>query len=86
MTAELKSSAGQQSMVGTSERSLIGLLLVVTFTTGMMDAVSVLGLGHVFTASMTGNVVFLGFALWRAHRVTRHGCMLRRWPRFSSAR
>jgi uncharacterized membrane protein YoaK (UPF0700 family) len=28
-----------------------------------MDAVSVLGLGHVFTANMTGNVVFLGFAL-----------------------
>ena len=63
MTAELKSSAGQQSMVEASERSLIGLLLVVTFTTGVMDAVSVLGLGHVFTANMTGNVVLLGFAL-----------------------
>jgi uncharacterized membrane protein YoaK (UPF0700 family) len=28
-----------------------------------VDAVSFLGLGHVFTANMTGNVVFLGFAL-----------------------
>jgi uncharacterized membrane protein YoaK (UPF0700 family) len=38
-------------------------LIVLTFTTGLVDAVSVLGLGRVFTANMTGNVVFLGFAL-----------------------
>jgi len=63
MAAEIKSSAGQHSMAEASERSLVALLLVVTFTTGVMDAVSVLGLGHVFTANMTGNVVFLGFAL-----------------------
>jgi uncharacterized membrane protein YoaK (UPF0700 family) len=37
-------------------------LLVLTATTGLVDAVSYLGLGHVFTANMTGNVVFLGFA------------------------
>ena len=30
--------------------------------TGLIDAVSFLALGHVFTANMTGNVVFLGFA------------------------
>ena len=28
-----------------------------------MDAVSFIALGHVFVANMTGNVVFLGFAL-----------------------
>lgn len=39
------------------------LLLVLTVTTGLLDAVSFLGLGRVFTANMTGNVVFLGFAL-----------------------
>ncbi|HLM59996.1 MAG TPA: YoaK family protein [Pyrinomonadaceae bacterium] len=39
------------------------LLLVLTITTGLLDAVSFLGLGRVFTANMTGNVVFLGFAL-----------------------
>jgi len=39
------------------------LLLVLTVTTGLIDAVSVLGLGRVFTANMTGNIVFLGFAL-----------------------
>jgi uncharacterized membrane protein YoaK (UPF0700 family) len=38
-------------------------LLVLTFTTGIVDAVSYLGLGHVFTANMTGNVVFLGFGI-----------------------
>src|SRR5437764_616748 len=38
-------------------------LLLLTATTGLIDAVSYLGLGHVFTANMTGNVVFLAFAL-----------------------
>jgi uncharacterized membrane protein YoaK (UPF0700 family) len=38
-------------------------LLGLTFTTGVVDAVSYLGLGHVFTANMTGNIVLLGFGL-----------------------
>jgi len=42
---------------------LIGALLALTFTTGLVDAVSLLGLGRVFTANMTGNVVLLGFAI-----------------------
>lgn len=37
-------------------------LMALTAVTGLVDAVSFLGLGHVFTANMTGNVVFLGFA------------------------
>jgi uncharacterized membrane protein YoaK (UPF0700 family) len=37
-------------------------LLVMTAVTGLVDAVSFLSLGHVFTANMTGNVVFLAFA------------------------
>src|SRR2546426_9882054 len=45
--------------------SLPVLLVVLTITTGLIDAVSVLGLGRVFTANMTGNIVFLGFALAR---------------------
>jgi uncharacterized membrane protein YoaK (UPF0700 family) len=36
-------------------------LLLLTFATGLVDAVSVLVLGHVFVANMTGNVIFLGF-------------------------
>src|SRR5579862_9684788 len=41
-------------------------LLGLTVSTGFIDAVSYLGLGHVFTANMTGNVVLLGFGLARA--------------------
>ncbi|NTY61422.1 YoaK family protein [Mycolicibacterium sphagni] len=44
-----------------SERSTVVALLLLTFATGLVDAVSVLVLGHVFVANMTGNVVFLGF-------------------------
>ncbi|MEV5736158.1 YoaK family protein [Streptomyces sp. NPDC052292] len=39
------------------------LMLALTVATGLVDAVSYLALGHVFVANMTGNVVFLGFAL-----------------------
>jgi len=42
---------------------LVVALFGLTFVTGVIDAVSFLGLGHVFTANMTGNVVFLGFAI-----------------------
>jgi uncharacterized membrane protein YoaK (UPF0700 family) len=38
-------------------------LLVWTFITGLVDALSYLNLGRVFVANMTGNVVFLGFAV-----------------------
>jgi uncharacterized membrane protein YoaK (UPF0700 family) len=41
---------------------LLAALLVLTLVSGVVDAVSYLGLGHVFTANMTGNVVVLGFA------------------------
>ena len=39
------------------------LLLTLTVVTGVVDAVSILRLGRVFVANMTGNVVFSGFAL-----------------------
>ena len=39
------------------------LMLVLTVLTGVVDAVSILSLGRVFVANMTGNVVFVGFAL-----------------------
>jgi uncharacterized membrane protein YoaK (UPF0700 family) len=42
---------------------LPALLLLLTFGTGLIDAISILGLGRVFVANMTGNVVFIGFAL-----------------------
>jgi uncharacterized membrane protein YoaK (UPF0700 family) len=45
------------------ESRLARALLGQTVATGLVDAVSYLALGHVFTANMTGNVVFLAFAV-----------------------
>ena len=39
------------------------LLVLLTVVTGLVDAFSYIELGHVFVANMTGNVVFLAFAL-----------------------
>jgi uncharacterized membrane protein YoaK (UPF0700 family) len=50
----------------TSDREhgpLPGFLIGLTVVSGLVDAFSYLTLGHVFVANMTGNVVFLGFAL-----------------------
>ena len=44
-----------------SQRTTVACLLLLTFATGIVDAISVLVLGHVFVANMTGNVIFLGF-------------------------
>jgi uncharacterized membrane protein YoaK (UPF0700 family) len=38
-------------------------LLALTFVTGVIEAAAFLGLGQVFTAMMTGNVLFLGFGI-----------------------
>jgi uncharacterized membrane protein YoaK (UPF0700 family) len=45
----------------TADGPLPLLLIGLTAVTGVVDAVSYLGLGHVFVANMTGNVLFLGF-------------------------
>ena len=54
-------SAHPVSGAALSDRLSMGLLLL-TVVTGIVDAVSFLGLGHIFTANMTGNVAFLAFA------------------------
>jgi uncharacterized membrane protein YoaK (UPF0700 family)/predicted GNAT family acetyltransferase len=41
---------------------LLLTLVALTLVSGLVDAVCYLGLGRVFTANMTGNVVVLGFA------------------------
>ena len=46
-----------------SERTLVALLVGLTVVTGLVDAASYLLLGRVFVANMTGNVVFIAFAL-----------------------
>ena len=42
---------------------LPALLLALTVLGGVVDATSILRLGHVFVATITGNLVFLGLAL-----------------------
>jgi uncharacterized membrane protein YoaK (UPF0700 family) len=42
---------------------LPALLVILTAVAGVVDATSILALGRVFVANMTGNVVFAGFAL-----------------------
>jgi len=51
-----------------SQRWTVAALLLLTFATGLADSISILVLGHVFVANMTGNVIFLGF--WLAPRTT----------------
>ncbi|ARP70013.1 DUF1275 domain-containing protein [Streptomyces pluripotens] len=61
---------------------LVPVLLILTVVSGLVDAVSYLGLGHVFTANMTGNVVILGLASAGApgfsirHAATSLACFL----------
>ncbi|TDK26705.1 DUF1275 domain-containing protein [Arthrobacter crusticola] len=45
-----------------TDRLHLVLMLVLTFSTGVIDAVGYLGLDRVFTGNMTGNVVLLGMA------------------------
>src|SRR2546428_981912 len=57
---------GRQTLVPRGEVKhgpLPPLLVAMTLITGLVDAFSYLVLGHVFVANMTGNVVFLAFAL-----------------------
>src|SRR6185437_8339890 len=58
---------------------LRGLLLTLTVVTGVVDAVSILALGRVFVANMTGNVVFAAFALVGAPG-SRSAPRSPRWP------
>jgi uncharacterized membrane protein YoaK (UPF0700 family) len=39
------------------------LLIILTGSSGAVDAISYFGLGKIFLAFMTGNIVFLGFAI-----------------------
>jgi len=57
-------------LLGGGQRPLELVLVVVTFVTGMVDAVTYLGFGHVFAANMTGNVIVLGFALVGAGEIS----------------
>ena len=44
-------------------RCTVTVLLLLTAVAGIVDAVSYLGIGHVFITLTTGNVIFLGLSL-----------------------
>jgi uncharacterized membrane protein YoaK (UPF0700 family) len=58
----MRASVGLLRRNPPAERSR-SIVLALAFTIGVVDAVSSLGLGHIFTALQTGNVLVLGFAL-----------------------
>jgi uncharacterized membrane protein YoaK (UPF0700 family) len=64
MSASVGSQLRATLLPGASrdEDGLPPLLILLTVVTGTVDALAFLGLGRVFVANMTGNVVFLGFA------------------------
>jgi uncharacterized membrane protein YoaK (UPF0700 family) len=59
----LPGQPSRPARAGSPSTGLRVLLIALTAVTGLVDAVSYLGVGHVFVANMTGNVVLLGFAL-----------------------
>ncbi|MDX6360140.1 MAG: hypothetical protein QOH37_3194 [Nocardioidaceae bacterium] len=63
MVHESAPRTGSSKTTGRQQGPLPVLLVCLTVVTGLVDAFSYLKLGHVFVANMTGNVVFLGFAL-----------------------
>lgn len=56
-------SAVRNDAASSLRHPLSRALLALTFTTGLVDAVSFLALGNVFTANVTGNIIFLGFGI-----------------------
>ncbi len=55
---------------------LVATLAGLTVASGFLDAISFLGLGHVFVANMTGNVALLGFAVAGAAGLSASGSLV----------
>jgi uncharacterized membrane protein YoaK (UPF0700 family) len=52
-----------RTLIDEQDGPLPALLLALTVLAGVVDATSILGLGNVFVATMSGNFVFLGLAV-----------------------
>jgi uncharacterized membrane protein YoaK (UPF0700 family) len=53
----------RQAVVDERDGPLPAMLVALTVLAGIVDATSILKLGHVFVATMTGNLVFVGLAI-----------------------
>jgi uncharacterized membrane protein YoaK (UPF0700 family) len=60
---EVRRSPDESSVPDAAAQRRDALLIGLTFASGVVDTVSYLGLGQIFTANMTGNVVFLALAI-----------------------
>ncbi len=67
---EARGSAVTPPVESDADRLRESLLIGLTFAAGVVDAVSYLGLGQIFTANMTGNVVFLALAVGQRSLLT----------------
>jgi uncharacterized membrane protein YoaK (UPF0700 family) len=54
---------GRRYLADGQDGPLPALLLALTVATGMVDAVNILRLDHVFVANMTGNIAFIAFGV-----------------------
>src|SRR5713101_5634207 len=72
----MRTLRGSARLLQSGQRPLELMLVIVTFVTGMIDAVTYLGFGHVFAANMTGNVIVLGFALVGAGEISATGSVV----------
>ena len=59
-----------------SDLPLRVILILLAFASGLIDAASYLGLGHVFTANMTGNILLLGLAVAGASGFSTSACLV----------
>ncbi len=66
----------REAVVDHRDGPLPAMLVALTVLAGVVDAASILGLGHVFVATVTGNLVFVGLAVAGARGFTVAPCLL----------
>jgi uncharacterized membrane protein YoaK (UPF0700 family) len=66
----------RQAVIDEKDGPLPAMLVALTVLAGVVDAASILGLGHVFVATVTGNLVFVGLAVAGAQGFSVAPCLL----------
>lgn len=66
----------RQAVIDDRDGPLPAMLVALTVLAGVVDAASILGLGHVFVATITGNLVFVGLAVAGAQGFSVAPCLL----------
>lgn len=66
----------RRAVIDERDGPLPAMLVALTVLAGIVDASSILRLGHVFVATMTGNLVFVGLALAGARGFALLPCLL----------